>query len=81
MGKRHFSLLEKIRQLFLGKLIGRCLLCKKAIYDNQGHYYFDQRENKEWLKRNEVPEDKADKLEVHDRCAYSYCLVHEMYWF
>lgn len=75
------SLSERGKQVWKGRIIGKCLLCDKPIYDHQGHHYFDQRNNKAWLKKNEVPEDKADKLEVHDKCAYAHCLAHEMYWF
>jgi len=75
------NLWHVIKQLWKGRIIGKCLLCENPIYDHEGHYYFDQRNNIEWLKRNEIPEGKSDKLEVHDSCAYGYCLMHEMYWF
>lgn len=76
-----FSIVEKLRQFYLGKIIGRCLLCKKPIYNRQRHYYFDQRHNEEWLKRKDIPEDKADKLEVHDNCTYGLCWLRKIGWF
>lgn len=72
-------ILDLIRCLWKGRIIGRCKLCGTPMYTKQGHYYFSQRFNEEWMKKNEVPNPEV--LEVHDSCAKAYCIHHEKYWF